>query len=75
MTDDGRLAWQLFSENAWRVNVQGMGVVTGADTSRAADRLRRFGMDGDIADELLAACEMGMVRAYNEKDGADGQQE
>lgn len=52
-----------------------MGAVTGADTSRAAERLRRFGMDGDVADELLAACEIGMVRAYNEKDGADGQQE
>ena len=73
--DDGRLAWQAFTDDAWRINVQGMGLITGVDTTRAADRLQRFGMDRDVAADLLAACEVGLVRAYNEKDEPDGQQE
>ena len=74
-TDAGRLAWGLFIDNAWRVQVAGMGYVAGVDTSRAQSRLEKLGLSTETAEDLLAACEQGFVAAVNEKAGeADGQE-
>ncbi len=69
------MAWSMFLDNAWRVRVAGMGYVAGIETERAVNRIEGAGVDREIAEDLLAACEVGFVAAVNEKDGADGDKE
>ena len=69
------MAWSMFLDNAWRVRVAGMGYVAGVETERAATRIAGAGVDREIAEDLLAACEVGFVTAVNEKDGDDGAKE
>lgn len=68
------MAWHLFLENSWRVRVAGMGYVAGIDLQRIEDRLVGEGLPRPVAEDLLAACEVGFVKASNEKD-EDGAQE
>lgn len=74
-SDAGRMAWQLFIDNSWRVQIVGMGVVAGVDVSRAEARLEATGLHREITEDLLSACELGFVMAANEKDGDDGAKE
>lgn len=69
------MAWSLFLDDAWRVRVLGMGFVAGVDTSRAEVRLEAAGVDREVAEDLLSACELGFFTAANEKDDADGAKE
>ena len=67
------MAWELFLENSWRVHGVGLGHIAGVDTSRAERRMVEAGADRDWAETLLAACEVGFVKAVNEKDD-DGEE-
>lgn len=67
------MAWGLFCDNAWRVRVAGMSYLAGADLTIAHRRLVAAGVDQEIAEDLLAACERGFVTAMNEKDGDSGE--
>lgn len=69
------MAWHLFLDNAWRVRVAGLGSVTGVELDRAERRLVSAGITLDLAEDLLAACEIGFVKAANEKDEDGPQQE
>lgn len=69
------MAWSLFLDNAWRVRVAGMSYVAGIEMGRAEARLEASGVDREIAEDLLSACEIGFVTAANEKDGEDGAKE
>ncbi|HEV7344150.1 MAG TPA: hypothetical protein VGN60_00765 [Devosia sp.] len=49
-----------------------MGVVLGLESGPALRQLVRAGMDEGLAEDLLGACEQGMIAALNEKDDQDG---
>lgn len=66
------MAWAAFCAHAHRLRVAGFGAVLGVETEAAARRLVDGGVDPIIAEDLLAACERGLVTAYNEKDSVDG---
>ena len=51
-----------------------MGTVVGIELDRAERRLTQQGIDIDEAEDLLAACEIGFVKAVNEKKDDDGQE-
>jgi hypothetical protein len=67
------MAWNLFLENSWRLRTAGIGGVVGLDLNRAERQLLREGIEPELAEALLAACEVGFVKAANEKD-EDGQE-
>lgn len=69
------MAWHLFLDNAWRVRVGGLAYVAGIDDSRALARLIDAGIDREIAEDLLGACEAGFVKAANEREEDSGQQD
>lgn len=62
------MAWGVFRDNAWRIRVAGMSYLVGADMTIAQRRLVAAGVDEEIAEDLLAACERGFVAAMNAKD-------
>ena len=67
------LTWELFKQNSWRVKTAGLGGVTGFDVEIPRRQLIERGCDPDIADELLAACELGALTAQRERKDEDGQ--
>lgn len=67
-TDAGRMAWGVFKDTFWRVRTAGLGGVIGVDLDRAIARLERAGIETDLAEDLLTACERGFVAAMSEKD-------
>ncbi len=56
---------------AWRVRVGGMGTVLGIESGPAVRKLVRAGVDIDLAEDLIGACEQGMAVALNERDDDD----
>jgi hypothetical protein len=69
---DGMMVWGAFLDNHWRLKIAGLGGVTGIDLDPARRTLERSGMPPEIAEELLAACEYGALKAINAKDDEDG---
>ena len=63
----------VFQAEAWRVRLAGMGMVVGVDLTIATRKLMQAGIAEELAGDLLAACERGMVAALNEKDDEDGE--
>ena len=63
----------MFLATSWRLRIGGMGTVIGVETAPMLRQLRRDGMDDDLAEDLIAACEGGLVNALNEKEGMDGE--
>ena len=69
------MAWGSFCDVSHRLKIAGLGmggVVVGVELEAARQRLERGGVDIDVADALLTACERGLVVATNEKDEDDG---
>lgn len=66
------MTWGLFLDNAWRVRVVGMGHIAGIESGPVLRRLVDAAIDPLIAEDLIDACERGMVAAVNEKDETDG---
>lgn len=67
-TLDGQIVWAVFTADAWRIRVGGLGAIVGVEVERAIQRAIGSGVPAGIADELMAACEAGFVTAANERD-------
>lgn len=67
------MVWGVFTEHSWRLRVGGMGSILGVETAPMLRALDRAGVPPTIAEDLLAACEGGLVSAMSEKDDPDGE--
>jgi len=64
LTVDGRAAWGAFCAPPIRLTYAGLGSCTGVDSSGAERRLIAAGIEPEIAEDLLAACETGLLSAF-----------
>lgn len=69
------MVWGVFQGQAWKLKTAGMGAVVGVDLDVAIRKCVRDGMDEEIAEDLLGACEQGLVAALNRKDTESEQQD
>jgi hypothetical protein len=72
---EAQIAWDIFQGEAWRIKTAGMGVIVGVDLDVAYRRCARAGIDPEIAEDLLAACERGFVTAITEQEDSSGTQD
>lgn len=66
------MAWAGFCDGAHRLKIAGLGGVIGVETDMAQRRMVAAGVDAEIAEDLLTACERGLMAAANERDETDG---
>jgi hypothetical protein len=74
-TPEGQTAWGVFQGQAWKLKTVGLGTVVGVELDVAMRKCVRGGIDEETAEDLLAACEHGLVKALTTKGIEDEQQD